>query len=452
MKISYAITVCNEIDEIKNLLSFLFKSIDIDDEIVVLFDEANGSDEVLNFLKTLDDKRFRMYRDKFNGDFSCWKNNVKRRCVGDYIFFIDSDEMVGEWFINNIKSLLNSKKDVDLFIIPRINTVSNHSDDDVKKFNWSVNNNGWINYPDYQMRIIKNKNSIYWINKVHEILSGFKSHIFLPSEEKYSIIHNKEIKRQRKQNDLYDKLNSKNHKNDDELNIIYRVCDSVSVTSSFNQKRDFGTKGEVIIKCFESLKKSINYYNKKVNLYVVSDNLSDDIKKFILSSDIISEFIETKNSGNGNSFAECLQVALTCSGMILFLEDDYYLDEKCLSEMIFIRNKLLNSPKFKHKSICVYPLDEDRYDNPELTYVLLGNERHWKTVKQTTCTFMIDDLILKDQYDNLIKYQKYGEHGISEANTINLMYQKYPCFSPLPSLVDHLQFQNCLPPFSKFKK
>jgi hypothetical protein len=42
MKISFAITVCNELEEIKRLVPFLLKHKRINDEIVVLFDKKNG--------------------------------------------------------------------------------------------------------------------------------------------------------------------------------------------------------------------------------------------------------------------------------------------------------------------------------------------------------------------------------------------------------------------------
>jgi len=48
MKISYAITVCNELEEIKRLVNFLLSHKRKEDEIVILFDEENGTDEVFN--------------------------------------------------------------------------------------------------------------------------------------------------------------------------------------------------------------------------------------------------------------------------------------------------------------------------------------------------------------------------------------------------------------------
>ena len=52
MKLSYAITVCNELKEISELLPFLIQYKGADDEIVILFDEKNGSKEVLDYLLT----------------------------------------------------------------------------------------------------------------------------------------------------------------------------------------------------------------------------------------------------------------------------------------------------------------------------------------------------------------------------------------------------------------
>ena len=50
MKISFAITVCNEYEEIKQLVPFLIKNKRINDEIVILFDSKNGDEKVLDFL------------------------------------------------------------------------------------------------------------------------------------------------------------------------------------------------------------------------------------------------------------------------------------------------------------------------------------------------------------------------------------------------------------------
>ena len=50
MKISFAITVCNEYNEIKELVPFLIKNKRINDEIVILYDNKNGDERVIDFL------------------------------------------------------------------------------------------------------------------------------------------------------------------------------------------------------------------------------------------------------------------------------------------------------------------------------------------------------------------------------------------------------------------
>ena len=51
MKISYAITVCNEFVEIQRLVSFLLKHKRHEDDIVVLYDIENGSEGIEQFLR-----------------------------------------------------------------------------------------------------------------------------------------------------------------------------------------------------------------------------------------------------------------------------------------------------------------------------------------------------------------------------------------------------------------
>ena len=46
MKISYAITVCNEFVEIQKLIPFILKHKRSIDEIVILYDQKNGSEGV----------------------------------------------------------------------------------------------------------------------------------------------------------------------------------------------------------------------------------------------------------------------------------------------------------------------------------------------------------------------------------------------------------------------
>jgi hypothetical protein len=207
MKISYAITVCNEFVEIQKLLPFLLENKRDEDEITILFDVQGGTDKVEEYLRTESvNNEFNWIKSNFKGHFADWKNYLTTLCSGDYIFQIDADEIPNWYLINCLPEILESNPDNEVYLVPRINTVTGLTQEHITKWRWNVNENGWVNWPDYQWRIWKNKPEIKWVNKVHERLEGFKTYSTLPQEPEFSLKHPKDIKRQEKQNSYYDTL------------------------------------------------------------------------------------------------------------------------------------------------------------------------------------------------------------------------------------------------------
>jgi hypothetical protein len=205
MKISYAITVCNELEEVKRLVNFLLSNKRKQDEIVILFDKQNGSQEVREYVSDLP-KQITVKRDKFLGHFADWKNLLTSYCKGDYIFQIDADEVPCTPLIESLPSILESNPELDVLLVPRVNTVEGLTQEHIHKWGWNVNSEGWVNWPDFQWRIYRNSPEVKWVNKVHERLEGFKSYTTLPMEENYSLYHPKTIERQERQNSYYDTL------------------------------------------------------------------------------------------------------------------------------------------------------------------------------------------------------------------------------------------------------
>jgi len=206
MKISYAITVCNEFVEIQRLVNFLVKNKRHQDEIVILYDESNGDIEVENYLRSHSiNGEFNWHKGKFNNHFADWKNKLTSLCLGDYIYQIDADEMLSTYVLDVLPEVLQHNN-VDVLKVPRINTVKGLTQEHINKWGWGVNEKGWVNFPDYQWRIYKNNRKIKWINKVHEVLKGYKTMTYLPTEEEWCLHHPKTIEKQEKQNKLYSKL------------------------------------------------------------------------------------------------------------------------------------------------------------------------------------------------------------------------------------------------------
>ena len=207
MKISYAITVCNELGEITNLLNLLLKRRRKTDEIVVLFDKKGGTPEVWSRLQELsDEKNCTIHSATFKNHFADWKNKLTKLCTGDFIFQIDADEIPNESLINNLPNIIESNPDNEVYLVPRVNTVEGLTDEHISKWGWNVNDKMWVNWPDYQWRIWKNKPEIKWKNKVHETLEGFKTYSTLPADEQLALYHPKDIVRQEKQNLYYSTL------------------------------------------------------------------------------------------------------------------------------------------------------------------------------------------------------------------------------------------------------
>ena len=192
--ISYAITACNEHEELARLLDLLENNIRDEDEIVIQLDMDNATKEV-----RIVANKYTMY--PLNGDFASFKNHLKKFCTKDYIFQIDADEYLSEELLLSLPEILELNPEVELYAVPRINTVEGLTQEHIQKWGWNVNENGWVNYPDYQTRILKNIPEINWINKVHERLVGAKNTVLLP--EGYDLIHPKTIEKQEKQNQLY---------------------------------------------------------------------------------------------------------------------------------------------------------------------------------------------------------------------------------------------------------
>ena len=208
MKISYAITVCDELEELKRLVDLLTRNKHKEDEIVILFDQVKGTQEVITYLDTIRGiKGIKgcLVSDRFEGHFADWKNLLTSNCTGDFIFQIDADEYLPEEFIDLLHQILEANPEVDLYYVPRINTVSGLTEEHIQKWGWKVQN-GRVNWPDYQSRIYRNSPEIKWENKVHEKIVGFKQYTTLPAVDELALIHPKTIERQEKQNAYYDTL------------------------------------------------------------------------------------------------------------------------------------------------------------------------------------------------------------------------------------------------------
>jgi len=203
MTISYAILTHNEGEYIETLLSFLTKYKRAEDEIVIV-DDFSDDELTKATLAKYKDQITLQYR-VFDGD-ATQKNYLNSLCTKDYILQLDADELIDLQLLNMLPNLLELNDTVDLFIMPRINTVEGLTPEWSNKWGWRVNEKGWVNFPDWQMRLYRNCDWVKWEGLLHSKVVGYKTFINFPEDELFCILHPKQLDRQIEQNTLYTKI------------------------------------------------------------------------------------------------------------------------------------------------------------------------------------------------------------------------------------------------------
>lgn len=210
VSISYCVTACNEHEELNKLLSILNTNMKPQDEIVVQVDSSKVTIEVINVidLYLAMSSRIKLVKFPLNRDFATFKNNANSHCTKDFIFQIDADEFPDQVLLDNVHSIIETNDQVDLFLVPRKNTVEGLTQYHIDKWMWNVKESGLVNWPDYQFRLYKRNNEIKWHRKVHEFISGYKRMSYLPDQEDMNLClhHPKDIARQEKQNKFYESI------------------------------------------------------------------------------------------------------------------------------------------------------------------------------------------------------------------------------------------------------
>jgi glycosyltransferase involved in cell wall biosynthesis len=195
MKISYAIAVCNESRELYSLINFLKEVKEPGDDIDVLVDSAHVSNSVQKVIKYFEGDINVYNRDFVNGDFSEHRNFQISKCTGDVIFIIDADEMPQESIVKLIPEIFE-KTGADIIAIPRMNMCPGASRKWLSDRNFSINQLGWINWPDYQRRIFKNNIGLTFNNSLHEMISGSEKIYAVQADPELGLWHIKSTDKQ----------------------------------------------------------------------------------------------------------------------------------------------------------------------------------------------------------------------------------------------------------------
>ena len=234
------------------------------------------------------------------------------------------------------------------------------------------------------------------------------------------------------------------------LDIIVKTCTSVQLVSQ-NKKRIFEEdKAEYTFRTINSLIKSAKDLKKKfkeikIKFTIIDVNSSSsDINKIL--SKISNEGFELEHNSVENikdskdnmsttmaSIRQSFYHAKNCTDLIYFVEDDYVHKTETLAEMLFAYEKF--SSIFQDEIFILstdYPYLYKKMNNSN---ILIGENTHWRTVKESLLTFMTSKKMIEKHFEKLIDMATH-ESNPFEKN-LHEIYEKESCFSPIPSLSIH---------------
>tara|TARA_B100000963_G_scaffold320237_1_gene302640 strand:- start:1705 stop:2673 length:969 start_codon:yes stop_codon:yes gene_type:complete len=258
------------------------------------------------------------------------------------------------------------------------------------------------------------------------------------------------------------------------LLIVLRMNTMVEIWDQKKKRLFEHPKIEYSIRSINSLIKAITvcrnkYPIIKIKTIIVDDQSKKDnldkIRKLIKDQNIeiipldhekyksiIKKQEKTETFSNLASLLQSFEIGKNQSDdLIFFIEDDYIHSETMLDEMISSYERIASQVK---KDIIMCPADYPYlYMNDEKTNILIGSNRHWRTINKTLCTFMLSKNLLNKYWENFYK-TCLDRHDPFEKY-INEIYENEVCISPIKSLSLHLTNVNSsygLSPFLDYKK
>ena len=247
------------------------------------------------------------------------------------------------------------------------------------------------------------------------------------------------------------------------LTIILRTCASVNMLTQ-SKKRIFDQeKSEYTFRSLNSIINSLNFAkelfdNVNLELIIVDHNSEksvvdkikliisnqffksrfislnvDDFKKDINSKNEKNEKVTFNQMSNMSNIHQSLILAKESDDLIYFVEDDYIHSIHAIKEMIFTYEKLSSMLKTE---LILCPSDYPYlYSEIENAKIFLGNKSHWRSIKESLCTFLTSKQMVMKYWDELTSMCKF-EHYPFEKPLHNI-YEKEYCLSPIPSIAIH---------------
>lgn len=244
------------------------------------------------------------------------------------------------------------------------------------------------------------------------------------------------------------------------LDVVFRSCDRVDVHPERGPRFIDAPKQVLIKKCFVSLLDSIEPARDLADIYitVVDDNSSSELQGWMVD--------RAERNGHKVKLEVCREVGYNYSALRQFKlctdSDDlvYSVEDDYLHFPDAVRQMLVMTERFEAMTgsrVAIRP-DDDLFtyssNSPHSrkhSLVLLGEDRHWRTLHCTHNTLFTHADVFKEHWELFASLAKFFKKtSINEDKSINMVWERVPLFSPIPTLAVHVS-QNNEPPFVDYK-
>ena len=247
------------------------------------------------------------------------------------------------------------------------------------------------------------------------------------------------------------------------LDIILRTCASVNMLSQSKKRIFKSPKKNYSLKTLKSIINSINNSKNKlkkvkINLIIIDHNSENKViekfKKLLKNQFFKSEIIKLdinfyrkkikkinqkkkrvsdNQISNMSNINQSLNLGKKCEDLVYFVEDDYIHKIDAIEEMIFSYERISTQ---LNKELIMCPADYPYlYSKLENSKILLGQNKHWRIVNESLCTFLTSKKIINKHFKKFVSACEYEHYPFEKP--FHDIYKKELCISPMPALAVH---------------
>jgi len=251
------------------------------------------------------------------------------------------------------------------------------------------------------------------------------------------------------------------------LDVVLRTCDHTSVHPERGDRFIACDKTTLIKKCFNSLIESISIAKHDIRLWVVDDNSSSELLSYMSKRcddfNVTYKILQCEETGFNYSALKQFEVCRDKGRKWIYsVEDDYLHYPEAIKTMIDQAETFTQTfgiPVAIRPDDDIFTYSSNTAYSKKPCRVLLGKDRHWRTLHNTHNTIFTHVDVVSDYWELFSALAKFfRKTTVCEDGTINTIWSDgvtkdgpVPLLSPIPTLAIHIS-QGNEPTHLQYKK